>query len=235
MALGKQIKEGLATAKSSFEGAMSASKAAGGESAESVALLQQFYRDNHARMMFFCLMLLLIASISVLFNIFQFLNRPSAKYFAVSPEGKFEMTPLDRPNLSTESLLQWATEAASSSYNYDFVNYREKIQQVRSYFTPQGYQHYIDALKQSRTIDTIIEKKLVVSAVPTGAPVILKEAEIKSSGRWAWQVQMPMLISYQSANEVIKQEIVLTLLIVRVDTLESPKGVGIAQFIVQTG
>ena len=73
-------------------------------------------------------------------------------------------------------------------------------------------------------------KKLIVSAVATKAPVILQKGLL--NGVYAWRVQMPLLVTYQSANEFSQQNNVVTILISRVPTLNSPRGIGIAQFIV---
>lgn len=145
------------------------------------------------------------------------------------------MVPLKEPNLSTQPLLQWATEAATSCYNFDFNRMETQIQNLRSYFTAQGYQHYIEALQAENTLVDVKEKLLIVSAVPLKAPVILREAVATSMDKYAWQVQLPLLVTYQSSSELKKSEITVTMLIVRVDTLESPKGIGIAQFLARKG
>jgi intracellular multiplication protein IcmL len=208
-------------------------KTAQSNSLEMVAARNYFYRDNYYRMMTICLSMLILGFGLAGFIYFQHLSRPAPKYFATTTEGALiELIPLDQPNLSTNTLLQWATQAATSSYTYNFVNYREAFQQARNYFTPEGYKNYLKAIDESRNLEAVKEKKLVVSSVPTGVPIVVNEGRI--AGRYAWQVEMPMLISYQSATEVIRQNIMLTMLIVRIPTLDSPKGIGIAQFIVET-
>jgi intracellular multiplication protein IcmL len=203
---------------------------------ETVFMRNNFYRDNYRRTMVMCLVLLLIVASLIGYLYFLHINRPTPTYFATTHDGKLiKMIPLDQPNHSVNALLQWATEAATASYNYNFVNYREALQAVRTYYTPTGYQHLIQALKDSRNLEAIREKKLVASSVPTGAPIILKEGVMNNQSRYAWQVQIPMKVTYQSSNELIPQDIVITMLITRISTLESPTGIGIAQFIVREG
>lgn len=43
---------------------------------------------------------------------------------------------------------------------------------------------------------------------------------------------MPILVTYQSASEFTQQNNVVTMLITRVSTLNSPRGIGISQFVV---
>ena len=142
------------------------------------------------------------------------------------------MPVLRHPNLSTSVLLNWAGEAATTAYTFDFYNYQQVLQDIRSYFTQAGYDNFLAALQSSGTIRDVVSKKLVVSCVMTGNPIILKEGETPD-GSYAWQVQFPLLITYQSASELAKQNMVLNLLIATVPTTESPKGIGIASFVVR--
>jgi intracellular multiplication protein IcmL len=202
---------------------------------ELVMLRNNFYRDNYRRIMILCLLLVLTVVCLVGYIYYQHKSIPKPKYFATTVDGKIiKLTPLDSPNLTTNSLLQWASEAATSAYTFNFVNYRKALQEVRKYFTERGYRNFINALRDANNLQAIRDKKLVVSAVPTGVPVVLKEGVLQN-GKYAWQVQVPMLIVYQSASEEFRQNVVLNMVIVRVPTLESDGGVGIESFVVREG
>ena len=97
------------------------------------------------------------------------------------------------------------------------------------FFTSDGWNQFITALSESNNLDAVKTKKLVVSAVATAAPVILQKGLL--NGRYAWRIQMPILVTYQSASEFSQQNLNVTMLVTRVDTLNSPRGIGIAQFI----
>jgi len=200
---------------------------------ELVMLRNNFYRDNFRRLMVLCLLLMAVIAGLMGYIFYQEQNKPRPTYFATTTDGKLiKLIPLNQPNLKTNALLQWATEAGTAAYTYDFVNYRKALQDIREYFTKRGYQNYLKALKESTNLEAVKSKKLVVSAVPTGAPVVLKEG-VTANNKYAWQVQFPMLITYQSASDTVRQNIVVTMLITRVNTLESEKGVGIASFVVR--
>ena len=62
-----------------------------------------------------------------------------------------------------------------------------------------------------------------------GAPVILKRGVL--NGVYSWQVQMPMLVTYQSANMNVQQPVLVTMLIKRVNVLNNPAGIAIDQFV----
>lgn len=200
-----------------------------------VMLRNNFYRDNFRRLMVFCLLLLALIGALCGYIYYQEQNKPKPQYFATTHDGKLiKLLPLNQPNLTTNALLQWAVEAATAAYTFNFVDYRKRLQDVRIYFTKLGYQNFLQALTDSRNLEAVKSKKLVVSAVPTGAPVVLREG-VTSSGFYAWQVQFPMLLTYQSASDLINQNIMVTMLITRVPTLESAKGIGIASFVVREG
>ena len=67
------------------------------------------------------------------------------------------------------------------------------------------------------------------TAAPTGAPVIQSEGIVQ--GRYQWVVQLPMSLTYQAGAKTRTDNLLVTLVIVRVPRLESPNGVGIEQWI----
>ena len=107
------------------------------------------------------------------------------------------------------------------------------MQRVQNNFTPDGWKYFEEALKGARTLETVLAKKLVVSAVATGAPVILEQGVI--NGRYAWKVQMPLLVTYQSPNEQTQQPIVVTMVVSRVPTVNTPRGIAIVSFVAAVG
>jgi len=195
-----------------------------------VAMRNTFYRDGQHK-------LLVIFLISVVVNIilagllsYIMLHPPIPKYFATSSNGR--ITPLfalSEPNTSDNAVLQWSSVATMAAYSYNFVNYRSELEAASGFFTGAGWDQFMEALQSSNNLAAVMSKKLVVSAVVTGAPVILKKGLL--SDRYAWRIQMPLLVTYQSASEFTQQNLNVTLLVTRVDTLNSPIGIGIAQFI----
>lgn len=195
-----------------------------------VRLRNEFYRDNYHRI----LVVLLIAFLTILFLIgaltYVVTHPPQAKYFATNRSGRIvPLVALDKPNLSKTAILQWANTAAVAAFTYNFVNYRQELQAASEFFTPTGWTAFIQSLNQSRNLAAVRAKNLVVSAVATGAPVILQEGVV--SGRYSWRVQIPIIVTFQSGSQVTQQSLIVTMLIARISTLNSPRGIGIAQFI----
>jgi len=196
-----------------------------------VTLRNNFYRDGQ-RKIIVVLLISMLANFALASMLIYLLTHPPApKYFATTINGR--ITPLfalDEPNQSDSAVLQWANTAAIAAYTYNFVNYRTELQAASSFFTPEGWAQFLQALQDSNNLDAVKAKKLIVSAVATRAPIILQEGLL--NGVYAWRVQMPLLVTYQSASEFNQQNNVVTMLITRISTLNSPRGIGISQFVV---
>lgn len=196
-----------------------------------IAHRNAFYKDGQRK-------IVLILLISILANLlfggilFYIISHPPApKYFATSVNGRITpLKPLNEPNQSDSAVLQWANQAAIASFSYNFVNYRSELQAASGFFTATGWTQFLNALQSSNNLDAVRNKKLIVSAVATRAPIILQKGVLNN--RYSWRVQMPILVTYQSASEFTQQNNVVTMLITRVSTLNSPRGIGIAQFVV---
>lgn len=196
---------------------------------ELVRLRNNFYRDNYRRLVSLLLILILINLCLVAGVIYLITHRPAPQYFATNAEGRIiPLSPLSSPVVTPAELLQWATEAVVDTYSYSFVNYRKELQSAAQHFTPEGWNQFQTSLQASRNLDTVLAKKMVVSAVPTGAPVITDQGLL--SGRYAWRIRIPLLVTYQSSQEQIQQPVNANILVVRVSNLDTPKGIAIAQF-----
>ncbi|MCW8398715.1 type IVB secretion system apparatus protein IcmL/DotI [Legionella sp. PATHC038] len=196
-----------------------------------VALRNKFYKDSQRKVMLALLIALIINIVLAALVVYMITHPPAPKYFATSINGRITpLFPLNEPNQSDSAVLQWANQAAIAAFTYNFVNYRDELQASSGFFTPEGWDQFLSALQQSNNLDAVKAKKLIVSAVATRAPIILQKGVL--NGNFSWRVQMPILVTYQSASEFTQQNNVVTMLITRVSTLNSPRGIGISQFVV---
>ncbi|KTD05653.1 type IVB secretion system apparatus protein IcmL/DotI [Fluoribacter gormanii] len=196
-----------------------------------VALRNKFYKDSQRKVMLALLIALIVNIVLASLLVYMITHPPAPKYFATSINGRITpLFPLNEPNQSDSAVLQWANQAAIAAFTYNFVNYRDELQASSGFFTPEGWDQFLSALQQSNNLDAVKAKKLIVSAVATRAPIILQKGVL--NGSFSWRVQMPILVTYQSASEFTQQNNVVTMLITRVSTLNSPRGIGISQFVV---
>lgn len=201
---------------------------------ETVMLRNSFYRDNYRRVV-----TALLAMIVINFCLLGLLawvktHPPQPQYFATTNDGTIlPLTPLDQPNLPKAAILTWATAAATAAYNYNYVDYRKQLQEAADYFTPEGWQQFLSQLSSSNNLNAVRTRRLVVSAVPTAAPVILTEGVI--NGRYRWRIELPILVTYQGAGYTTRQALSVVMDIIRVPTLNNPRGIGVAQFVAVQG
>lgn len=200
------------------------------EALTAVAFRNEFYRDSQRRVILALLCSVIMNVVLLMVAYYMYTYIPAPQYFATSINGRIvELVPLNEPNQSDASVRQWANQAAIAANTYNYVNYKAELQAASGYFTGEGWQQFITALEQSNNLEAVRAKKMVVSAVATETPQILQKGLL--NGVYSWRVQMRVLVTYQSASEFAQQNNTITLLITRVSTLNSPKGIGIAQFV----
>jgi len=201
-----------------------------------VVIRNQFYRDGYRTLVKIALfeavaILVLILTFVVFLNIYT----PTRTYFATTEDGRVvPMMPLSQANLSKPALLSWAAQAASETMTFGFHDYRRRLQESSRHFTRGGWGSFTKALQDSGMIETITENRQVISATPRSAPTILAEG-LMPNGVYRWEVEMPMLITYELGQTRRSDSMNIRLVIVRVPKLESTNGVGIEQWLAYKG
>lgn len=191
-----------------------------------------FYRDSYRKSMTVLLMSMGLNLALVALVLVQFFTKPSPVYFATQSNGSLiEIQPLNEPIVDQNMLITWATRAAVASYSFNFVDWQNDLQDVQQYYTETGFKNFTEALKNSGNLDTVVAKRLVVQATVVDVPRIVQQGLIQ--GRYAWKIQIPMLIKYTSASEELRQPVLVTMLVARVPTTQKPQGIAIAQFVVE--
>ena len=199
---------------------------------EVVKLKRNFYRDSYRIVVMLLFLSIFINGVMAWVVIYQESHKPTPKYFATTSTGELiPMIPLDQPNLSDASLLQWVVKASASLYTYDFLNYRSTFDQNAQYFTKSGWSSFLASLKDSRNLEAVTSKKLILQATPAGVPVIVNQQDLR--GVYTWRIQLPLLVKYQSLSETFNRPLMLNIVVQRLSTLSSKYGVGIAQLVVQ--
>lgn len=140
--------------------------------------------------------------------------------------GKFQDLPINQSMLTANEVMSWSTESVLEIYNYDYLNYQYTLKKIKPLFTSAGYESYIKALEDSKNLDLVKSKKLFVSAVPTSEPFISKEG-VSDEGIYRWEVQVPVMVTYKSATQLVQQQVNMTLDVVRVSLPESRAGIAI--------
>lgn len=194
-------------------------------------------RDNEFyRRYFHTLIVIFIVAIffmlgMVFLVMYQIKHRPIPVYNAVAANGnRLNLLPNDEPNLLPSTLLKWTAKAAVLAYTFDFVNYNQQGDLVHPYFTSAGWNDYVRSIQP--LINTIRQNQLFVNGVVTGPPVISNQGPLPGRG-YVWRIQMPFLVTYQSAESTSRQHFTVIMSIVHVPTWINPAAIGIDQFVMR--
>lgn len=153
---------------------------------------------------------------------FMFLETATLSSLAASTQTKTEIS-----DDTSVNLINFAADAAVTMNSYNFAIYQKQFSKMSKYFTQAGWKQYQKTLKQSGNLETVINKKLVVSAVPTGPAVILGQEQEK--GQTLWKIQIPLLVTYENATSNTKQPLLMTMKVV-----PAPEGKGVRNLLVDS-
>lgn len=199
------------------------------ESQDLAFQLNDFYRNNYRRTMkWLSFMVVVCAILSVILAWISFDKKQPPYYAAMTTGEVVPMHALSEPVVTSDFILQWSALTTRSIYNLDFSKYQQQLDEVKSRFTADGWLKMNAALKQSGLLTELVNSHLIITSVVSGTPVILERMIV--NGRFTWQVQMRLLVTYTSASAKRQNELVITMNIQRVPTLNAPQGIQIIDF-----
>jgi intracellular multiplication protein IcmL len=190
-----------------------------------------FYRNHYHHLIIALMGTIVFLMIITGVAFYQVKTRPLPQFNAMQADGnRMLLIPHDEPNLLASTILEWASKAATVSYTFDFVNANKEILAARSYYTEDGWQDYLNSV--AGVISTIVQNQLFVNGVVSGTPVIANQGPLQDKD-YVWRIQIPFLVTYQSANITTKRNFYVIISIVRVPTNLNPQGIGIDQFVMR--
>lgn len=193
-----------------------------------------FYREQFRRMVMIMIFLLLTAGFLLLVLFAVNWAQSAPKYYASTTNGNvIRIQSLSEPVVTQKFVIQWSELVARSAYTFDFLNSEKQLKATSKYFTPEGWQAFETAVKDSGYLEKVQQDKLQVSTVVNGSPVVAKR--YISHGHYTWVVQMPLLVLYTSANMNVKRQLYVTMTVKRVPEMEIAQGIAVTDFSVHGG
>lgn len=155
-------------------------------------------------------------------------------YFATDNVSRLiQITPVAKPNMTADEILTWVEDSVEAAYSYDYMNYPGQLQAAQKYFTSYGWKKYMQALTESNNLVALRERKMIISAKVIQKPTLLKEGIL--SGSYAWQFQMPVLVTYllppYDGTKKFSNALSVSVIVQRQPALQGYKGLGIVQLI----
>lgn len=190
--------------------------------------------DRKNRIFFRTVIAATIVIIGLMIAIFWRIRNPEEpKYFQVQTEqGQKQFMPLqalDGRFFSRQDLLLWVQEVVGNVYSFNAVTYKQKFDYLLANdFTPDGASSFRQTLDDSQLLNQVVTQQVNLTGLVSGQPVILQQGPLM--GQYTWKVQMPVLLTFENANQVSTKRIIVTVLIVNVPTQQSPQAVAIKEF-----
>lgn len=93
------------------------------------------------------------------------------------------------------ALLRWAATALTRAFSYAATDYYNNLQAASLYFTPEGWAGFEQALVDSQTLKTVVDKAVSAAATPVGHGAVLAR---RTGDRDEWDVVVPLKVVYLS-------------------------------------
>jgi intracellular multiplication protein IcmL len=177
---------------------------------------------------------------------------PQYRYILTNPEGTVvDQVPLAQRNHDDKFVVDWAVDAITRLYTFDYENYRLQFQDAKKNLTQVGWDNFQNAMKDSGNFNAVVGYRYVTSAAPTGPGRIIKTGSIRGvsvdidgiktiEDRYAWKIEFPMVISYRSSKLgsdgrplVSEQNLTLSVNVIRVPEFLNQAGLGIRAIVAE--
>jgi intracellular multiplication protein IcmL len=210
-----------------------------GDELEIVRLKDNFYRDGDYKIFIALAFVLIFVSALIATSVYLHMQKPKPVYFTTDNEWRlYPPVSLDLAYLSDADVLQWLSEVVPQAFTYDFMYYDRELEAVKPVFSNDAWGQMTALLNKYVNKITLQNTRGLTNTVVSGAPIILNKGipnAGKLSGRYVWQVQMPVNINYSSGEKITKVPVNFTMLITRISTLDNLSGIAIDDISVSTG
>lgn len=197
-----------------------------------VVTRNEFYRDGFRNLIrIVILQCVVIIGLILALTVYMTTSKPSDRYFATTVDGRIlQLVSLDQPNMNTSALMSWATKAVSETMTFGYHDYQRRLQEASRYFTRRGWESFANALQRAKIIESIQANSQVVVAEPRSAPTLQNQGVI--NGKYRWLLRLPIRVTYKSGSTQARVDnMMVSLVIERVSSLENPAGVGIESWV----
>lgn len=236
--MAQNAQENSVGSKASAAGPKVAKKQQG--AAELVSLRNRFFYVNYRKLSLIFIGATVLCIFSLLSALYFATRSTPPVYVPLASNGQVVATyPLSEPShpnpeVMTGWVKQWALDGARKAFTYDYINFGEQLNESQSYFTYRGWDLFLKGLTNSQNFNTVQQQQMIVKFTPRSVPII-KAQEVRG-GRLTWALQFEGTIEYVAHKGSIQgytQNVNVNMVLVRMSTVDSPKGLGIDQVVIQ--
>jgi intracellular multiplication protein IcmL len=122
---------------------------------------------------------------------------PKYRYIATTNNDAIcEITADSEPRVSDASLGEFAREAIVNSFSYDYINYRETLNNaMNKWFTTPGKRAFQKSLAETGNIKTVLAARLIQRTMATHTPSVAEEG-VRGFNEKYWVVKLPIAIEF---------------------------------------
>jgi intracellular multiplication protein IcmL len=200
---------------------------------QTVMIRNSFYRDGYRALLKVALVQGAVITVLIGVIIVMVLTaNVKHVFFATNVDGRImPIQPVNDPYFEDDQVITWVARTSREVMQMDYLNYRTHLDEVKMRFTVTGRTDFLNALKESRLIEAIEQKKLVSQLRIEGAPQVLKKG-VGRNGTYSWYLSMPISILYDGQDAPQPVRGILQVRVDRVNFLEIPEGIAFGQWII---
>ena len=171
--------------------------------------------------------LIVVLVLVLIFGMPFFMFAPK-QYYSLNPKREArELMSLTMPNMTNAAVVSWVSTSITEIMTFGFGDYNEKITKQNSRFSPEGWKAFTKAFRDMKLGEHILQQHQVITTVPRDTPIISLQGPNKDDV-YQWTVQMPVIITFATYNNVTTvQKNLIQLTVVRVPYSVSPMGIAI--------
>ena len=199
----------------------------------SVVLLRNAYRQRRHYFLVRTMMVLAVLAFMSCMGTYLLLTRNvETRYLLTTTSGRLvKLASLSAPIHDDHFVTDWAVSSVVDIYTLDFLNSHQQFQRARQLMSKSGFENFMQALKDSGNWRAIQANKFSLNLTPTGRPAMIKKGVFH--GRFAWKVQVPVLLTYSSPERSASDVYQATIVVMRAPQYLSPSGLAVTQIILE--
>lgn len=181
-----------------------------------------------------CAMVCVCAFLALSIALFKVATKePETLSYLVDADGRMLVVePLSQPVMSDANILMWASDRIKEIHTLAFTDYVDHIMSMKKDFTPAAFKNFQTSIIESKTIEKLKTKRLLMHMEPIEAPRIIKKGT--AGGKYMWVIQMKIKQimeggDYTQAGNVLT----VTMTAERASRTESLSGLVINQYLVK--
>lgn len=102
--------------------------------------------------------------------------------------------PLERRHRNASQISEWLMTSTSEIMSFKGGPMQKQLAEKRPYFSPSGYQAFLDLLRQNNVLSALEGENVQVNTYVENMPLLLNEGPLE--GRYRWLYEVPVVMTF---------------------------------------